>query len=60
VGLRGKGCAIVDCRQRVFDVMAEAFEESSDPFQFGDDLRRRAIVAPLVRERDPERVLDRA
>src|SRR5437762_3890197 len=34
--------------------MAEAFEEASDPFEFGGDLRRRGIVAPLLRERDPE------
>src|SRR4051812_42835223 len=34
--------------------MAEAFEEASDAFEFGRDLRRRGIVAPLLRERDPE------
>ena len=32
--------------------MTEPFQETPDLFQFGRDMRRRAVIAPLVRERD--------
>ena len=53
-GLRRKSFAKVQRRQGVVDLMAEALEEARDLFQLGGDMRRRLIVAPLVRERDSE------
>jgi hypothetical protein len=35
--------------------MAEAFEEAPDFLQLGRDMRRRAVFAPLVRQRDFQR-----
>ena len=59
-GLRRKGFAIVQLGQGVVDVMAEAFEEAPDLLQLGRDLRRRAVIAPLVRQRDFQPAPDRA
>ena len=50
--LRIEGRAVVDGGQGPVDVMAERFEEAADPLEFGDDMRRGAIVAPFVRQRD--------
>ena len=51
-GLRRKSFAEVQRRQGMVDLMAEALEEAPDLLQFGSDMRRCLIVAPLVRERD--------
>ena len=53
-GLRGEGGAEVDRRQRPFDVVAEPFEQAADAFQLGDEMRRGAVVAPFMRQRDAQ------
>lgn len=52
--LRREGGAIIDVRQDVIHVMAEVFEKPAHSFEFRRNVGCRAIVAPLVRERDSE------
>ena len=51
-GLRRERAPEVGFGQRPFDVMPQPFEQFADAFQFGDEMRRGAEIAPFVRQRD--------
>jgi glycosyltransferase involved in cell wall biosynthesis len=58
--LRGERVAEIHLRQRPFHVMAEPFEHFADTLQLCNEMRRRFVVAPLMRQRDAQSWRDRA
>ena len=54
-GLGGIGGAEIHCGGSPVDMMAEGGEELSGLLQLGDNVRRRTVVAPVMRKGDAER-----
>ena len=53
-GLGGEGRSKVDRWQGPFDMVAQPFQKAADALELGHVVRHRAVVAPLVRQRDAQ------